>query len=148
MLIWIASLALAAQTPVETPDLRCNGGAQIFFEAGSADINAYGAQRLESFVSYWHERGPPGFVRIESGGDGVGDAFNRDLSRRRSEAIRTFLAARGHLTRETAVAVGEEFGRPGDFEEHGFQRMGWVAQRIPREDYERLYPPNLIVECF
>lgn len=148
MLMRVASILLAAQTPVESPDLRCHGGVRIFFDAGSAEIDQYGAQRLEEFVSNWLEHGPAGFVRIEAGGDGTGDAFDRELSRRRSEAIRAFLASRSHSAREIVVAVGEYFGRLGDPLEDGFQRMGWVVQRIPTDEYTRLYPPGLIVECF
>ena len=148
MLIQIASIVLAAQTPVETPDLRCHGGALIFFAAGSAEIDPIGAERLESFVGYWRKHGPRGFVRIESGGDGVAAAFDRGLSRRRSEAIQAFLAKRSYPALEIVIAVGEEFGRPTDPKDSFYQQAGWVAQRIPRKEYERLYPPNLITECF
>jgi len=147
MFFWtMLALFAAVGTPVETRHLRCHGGAQIFFPAGSATLDVAGETMLRQFAARTRTDGPAGFVRIESGGDGTGDSFDRELSRRRSETIRDRLVTDGLVARETVIAVGEELNHanmPADM-----AQMGWVANRIRAEDHARLYPPDMIVECF
>ena len=143
----LLALIAAAPTPVEGNGLRCAGGAMIFFAEGSAELDAAASQRLGYFVDGSRNEDIVGFVRIESGGDGFGRQFDAGLSRRRSEAIRDFIAERRHRSRETRIVVGEDLAsqpQEADYQ----RRMGWVAQRLPNEEYARRFPPNIITECF
>jgi hypothetical protein len=145
---FLLAAAGAAQAPLHRSDYRCAGGAMIFFERGSAQINTEGANRLASFVAGSRAEGIIGMVNIESGGDGYGSRFNASLSRRRSEAIRTLLAYLRHRARSTNVVVGEDLRRSSETEDDYQTLMGWVAQLLPREEYDRRFPAGLIVECF
>lgn len=141
------AVAGAAQTPVGDENLRCAGGAMIFFQRGSAQIDTASANRLSALVNQSRSLGIVGLERIELGGDGSGNRFDAALSRRRSEAIRALLARLGDRSQETIIAVAEELGQadPGadDYQFVG----GWVAVRLPSQEYERIFPRELIGEC-
>ena len=148
MLAALLAMLGAGQSPVHSPDYRCAGGAMIFFERGSARIGTEAANRLAGFVSGSRREGVVGVVNIESGGDGYGRRFDAGLSRRRSDAIRALLARLGHRSTGTTVTVGEDLRRTSGTGDDYQTLMGWVAQRLPLEEYRRRYPPGLIVECF
>jgi hypothetical protein len=152
---WIVALLLSAQVAAgSTPVESCAGGRQIFFEPNSDRLGSYEIELLERFASSSLEAGlrTVARIRIESGGDGSGDHFDRSLSLRRSGAIRAFLIARGFSPEQIEIAVDRYFGGSSNDEaspeRREFERMGWVAQLISAEEYRRRYPPGLIVECF
>jgi outer membrane protein OmpA-like peptidoglycan-associated protein len=67
--------------------------AKIHFELGKADINEDSRKELSRFISSFDRKEP---IRIEGYADHLGDtAFNRDLSRRRAEAVRDYLVRQG-----------------------------------------------------
>lgn len=134
-----------------SPRHECAGGAFIFFEPGSDRIDPPAADRLEGFVATSRRLNAESDIKIESGGDGFGAAFDPALSRRRSEAVRDFLLARGFAGARIRIAVEEEISHSdlGGHEESSFyRRLGWVAELVSRQEYLRHFPAGLVVECF
>jgi hypothetical protein len=146
----MASLLAPEIVPTSRSDLECAGGAHIFFEVGSDKIDEENAERLDGFATYWRGATPPGILQIESGGDGMGTAFDSELSLRRSSTIKAFLVGRGHRPENIVVLSGEVYDHPKESGELrlAIQRIGSIVRLISREDYARLYPPDLILECF
>jgi outer membrane protein OmpA-like peptidoglycan-associated protein len=68
----------------------------VFFASGSATIPTDQAARLDDFVEGLVRQGPGSGVRIGGFTDTVGSpSSNLELSRRRAEAVRVYLQARG-----------------------------------------------------
>lgn len=106
---------------------------------------------LEGFARYSLAQAADSMILIESGGDGSQSGFNPEISRRRSEAIRAFLVARGISGNRIRIAVREAYGNDppegADWDALA-ARVGHVQERVTREEYQRLYPRGLVVECF
>jgi outer membrane protein OmpA-like peptidoglycan-associated protein len=150
-----AAATAAAQAPSppaseQADAFPCEGGRLVFFAQGSDRLDPYGAELIAGLAAYARRDGlmRVARLRIESGGDGFGAAFDRALSRRRSAAIRELLVAQG-------LAAGQiEIGEPEDALDEvptadpDLQRRSWVALRIPIEVHRRRYPPGIVVECF
>jgi hypothetical protein len=89
-------------------------------------------------------------IYIESGGGGEGPRFDRALSQRRSERIRAFLVAHGLRADRIHIEIGEIYSRaaPGQSGPPYEYVIGHVYEMVTRDEYRRLYPPGLVVECF
>ena len=150
LLLAAAALAQSPQgDPMEAPNLACAGGVQIFFEQGSDRIDAKWTKYLDGFASFWRGAEPAGLLRIEAGGDGTGTQFDADLAGRRAAAIRAHLIEAGFREESILVLVGDGLTTSQSSEEMEFLlHMGWVSRFISKDDYARIYPKGLILECF
>ena len=97
----LAFLFLAAISPPSGDHMACVAGTRIAFAPGSDRIGPAAARRLESYRAASRRRGAGGEVRIDAGGDEA-------LARRRAEAIRAWLAARGVAAGRMRVALRDE----------------------------------------
>lgn len=146
----LAAVPSAAEAP-ETPRNSCAGGRFIFFEPGSDRIDPAAAERLEAFAAGSRQLNASSDIKVESGGDGFGPAFDAALSGRRSDAIRAFLLARGLARDRIRIAFREEISRDEMGEDGSlafYGRIGWVAELVTRQEYLRHFPADLFVECF
>ena len=150
LLLAAAALAQSPQEdPMESPNLACAGGVQIFFEQGSDRIDTKSTEYLNGFSSFWRGAEPAGLLRIEAGGDGTGTSFDADLARRRAAAVRAYLLEAGFRAKNILVLVGDGLTTSQTSEEMKFLfHMGWVSRFISKDEYARLYPKGLILECF
>lgn len=150
MLLTAAALALAAQSPMNSSNHDCAGGAVVFFEPGSDRFDRFATERLLYYADYSQQQNADSQIYIESGGGGATSAFDESLSRRRSERIRAFLLVRGIPANRIHIQVRQLYGRDATTtpDESYTLRIGHVYEMVSREEYRRLYPPNLIVECF
>lgn len=134
---------------MESPNLACAGGVQIFFEQGSDRINVSWAEYLNGFSAFWRGAEPAGLLRIEAGGDGTGTQFDAELAGRRAAAIRAHLMEAGFREENILVLVGDGLTTSQSSDEMNFLfHMGWVSRFISRDEYARIYPKGLILECF
>jgi hypothetical protein len=147
----LLALLLAMTPAINSTDHDCAGGAVIFFAPGSDRLGPYEMGRLASYADGSRRQNADSQIYIESGGSGGGAAFDRSLSRRRSEQIWAFLVARGLRPDRIHIEVSElyaglpaEANSPDPYE----YRIGHVYELVSREEYRRLYPPDMVVECF
>lgn len=90
--------------------VRLSLGTDLLFETDEAVMRSGGERRLDPLVRYL--RAHPGTrVEIEGHTDSTGtEAYNRDLSTRRAEAVRRFLEEQGiRPERLTARGLGEDY---------------------------------------
>jgi OOP family OmpA-OmpF porin len=82
----------------------------VFFAPGSAEMGGDGTRHLGALATDYHRQGQYARVTLRARSDTVGSRrANRSLARRRGEAVRDYLAARGiPFGRITIVALGEE----------------------------------------
>jgi outer membrane protein OmpA-like peptidoglycan-associated protein len=115
----IAASAQAAAALPPAPAITCDPFV-IFFELGSAALSASGEQTIENMVIAARATGPSQ-LRIEGHADSSGPrSYNLNLSRRRAEAVKTALVAKGVAkdkiaTRahgESAALLGAPDGTP------------------------------------
>lgn len=107
--------------------------AKIEFPTASSEIDAAGTARLESVARA--AAACPGTLRVEGHTDNVGRAtFNRELSRRRAEAVRAALV-RGGLPAARLVAEGFGADKPlaGNNTEAGRARNRRIEIRVVGE---------------
>jgi len=123
----------------------------IFFEHGSDRLTPAAMARLGGYADASRRQNADSQIYIESGGGGGGRAFDRALSRRRSEQINALLMAHGLRPDRIHIEVGELYGEatPDQAGAEPYEYLiGHVYELVSREEYGRLYPPGLIVECF
>lgn len=146
----LLALLLAMTPAINSPGHGCAGGAVIFFERGSERLTPYAMASLANYAEASRRQHADSQIYIESGGGGHGQSFDRALSRRRSEQVNAFLIARGLRADRIHVEIGELYDRaePGQSGEPYEYLIGHVYELVSQEEYRRLYPPGLIVECF
>jgi hypothetical protein len=152
MLGFFVAMALinSAHGQIEQPQMHCAGGAYIVFVQGSADLDATAQERLRQLAVWSRPFRSMARLRVESEGDGEGAAFDRDLSRRRSNAIRSFLIREGYQPDQLVIGIrgADPNHRIGVNEaEPELNRLGWVGQLLPSREYARHFP-NRNLECF
>lgn len=126
---------------------RCAGGAYINFARGSHRLDDTAAERLRNLAIASRDFRQSAQLQIESAGDGEGSRFDRDLSLRRSEAIRRYLSRYGYrqvMIRVRAPGPTETALSEADQE---LLTLGWVGQLLSPADYARQFPGRNR-ECF
>lgn len=88
--------ALATSNPNEKPPPPCVGWGLVFFDSGSASVTPIAAAILDNFARGLQASVHPSRVILNGHADRVGSSkSNRLLSRRRAEAVRNHLLAKG-----------------------------------------------------
>jgi hypothetical protein len=147
----LLALILAITPAGQSHNGGCAGGAVIFFERGSDRLEPYAMGRLSGYAEASRRRLADSEIYIESGGDGALARFNAALSRSRSEAIRSFLIARHFPADRIHIEIQANYGTraPPNNEDMAFlDLIGHVYELVSEEEYARLFPPGVIVECF
>jgi outer membrane protein OmpA-like peptidoglycan-associated protein len=95
----------------------------VMFDSGAADLNSGGERNLDKLVQFLRDN-PGRNVRVEGYTDSTGSAvYNRDLSRRRADAVRTALVDSGLDMRRIVIkGFGEEFPVAGNDTASGRQQ--------------------------
>jgi len=108
---WVRFLfpAAALALPLSPADACISDWRLVFFASGSAELDARARSILDNGVEMFRLRPLVMMRRITAGADRLGSASaNLRLSRRRAEAVRDYLAARGvPYGSMTIVALGE-----------------------------------------
>lgn len=147
----LLGLLLAMMSVDQSSDGGCAGGAIVFFEPGSDGLAPNAIERLTGYADASRRQNADSDIYIESGGDGTLATFNPALSRRRSEAIRSFLLAHHFPANRVHVQVQQSYGTRAPYDTDDatiMNRIGHVYELVSREEYGRLYPPGMIMECF
>jgi peptidoglycan-associated lipoprotein len=105
------------QTRIERMEDGLRFATPIHFEFDSYAIRAVDRPLLDRFAHVVHKYYPNSTVTVEGFADPAGsEAYNRELSQKRAEAVANFLAADGGLDDVSAVGYGEERQvRPGEY---------------------------------
>lgn len=107
----------------------------VLFDSGAADLNSGGERSLDKLAQFLRDN-PGRNVRVEGYTDSTGSAaYNRDLSRRRADAVRTALVDGGlDMQRVMTKGFGEEFPVAGNDTASGRQQNRRVEIVISDED--------------
>ena len=109
LLALCAAPAVGAPGPDEKPPPPCVGWGLLFFDSGSAKVTPVAAAILDNFLSGMRANTYPSNIKLNGHTDRVGGPeANELLSRRRAEAVRDYLVARGiDASRVEVKASGE-----------------------------------------
>ena len=96
------------QAEVTPEEIRIDLSADVLFDFDKADLKPAAEENLNNLLTVVNSR-PSAAVAIEGHTDVRGeDAYNQDLSQRRAESVRTWLAGHGVVaSRLTATGAGE-----------------------------------------
>jgi OOP family OmpA-OmpF porin len=102
----------------------------IPFESNSAKLTPRGRMTLDKLVPLL-KREPQAAIEIAGHTDGYGAVdYNRELSRRRAEAVREYLVGRGVANRFVAVGYGASRPLSADKTRAGLQRNRRIELRV------------------
>jgi len=126
------AVASTAPTVAEAPAPLLLSLAEVRFETGLSELSPAAQRSLQQAAQALRDN-PQATVSIEGHTDAVGSAdFNRELSQRRAEAVRSYLIAQGVAPeRISARGLGEEFPTASNADSLGRQlnRRAEVAIR-------------------
>lgn len=128
------------------PRLRSAGGASVIFAPASDRLEAAAEARLRAFARASRAFRSVAILHIDSAGDGQGDAFDRSLAWRCSDAIRRLLTGQGYRQFMIRVRAPGPNARTSDVD-GDLLRIGHVSQILSNENYARFLPGRNL-ECF
>jgi OOP family OmpA-OmpF porin len=124
----IAGPAASASLQVRLDELLSHG--QIEFESNQATLTARGQAVLDQLIPVLKEA-PRTSLEIGGHTDGFGAAdYNKELSRRRAEAVRHYLMAHGVTHELTAVGYGASNPRAAGITRAELQRNRRIELRV------------------